>query len=188
MPRLDLAVIAILDVEASSLRRGQSYPIEIGWCLADTGTAESHLIAPLPAWPDWGPEAEAVHGKARQRLLDHSSPALNVAIRTREAFHGRTIYADGPTDQAWLHRLFHDVDRLPAPQLQPFDLLLDAVIRPEVNTPGDWLRLELARAVRQGELIDQADKRANAVAPKTHRAGADARYLCEILFQAMALV
>ena len=45
MPAVALERVALIDCEASSLRE-DSYPIEVGWCLASTGEVESHLIVP----------------------------------------------------------------------------------------------------------------------------------------------
>jgi len=48
---ISLERIALVDCEASSLGP-DSYPIEVGWCLADTARVESYLIAPMAGWSD----------------------------------------------------------------------------------------------------------------------------------------
>jgi len=178
--------IALIDVEASSLGR-DSYPIEVGWCFADTAEVESHLIRPLPDWSDWDVQAEAVHRIGRRELEQHGRAADQVSARMSAALRDRTLWADGSLDQRWINRLFAGAGLL-APEVRPFDQLLDQVVRPEIDGAGDWLARELARATSQGAIIDEAYARAGAIAPKVHRAGPDARYLHEVLRQVMILI
>jgi len=176
--------VALVDCEASSLRQ-ESYPIEIGWCLADTAEVESHLVVPHADWTDWDPEAEAVHGIGRQVLVDQGLPIDVVAKRMRTALRGRMLYADGTWDQRWISRLF-DAAGLPGLTLRPFDELLGSLVSPQMVMGSDWLAEELAR-LKHGATIDEAYARARSAAPPTHRAGADARYLCEVLLQTIEL-
>jgi hypothetical protein len=182
---ISLERIALVDCEASSLGPA-GYPIEVGWCLADTVRVESHLIAPTDGWSDWDPAAEAVHGISRQVLADQGRPIAEVARRMRDALEGRDLYADGTRDQGWIDRLF-DAASLPSLVLQHFDRLLDAVVKPELEASNDWLAKELARLSEQGPIVDEAYARARLVAAPTHRAGDDARHLCEVLRQALSL-
>lgn len=65
--RLASAVNApILDIEASSFGAG-SYPIEVGWVLAD-GRSRRALIRPRAGRTRWNPRAEAWHGIGRETL------------------------------------------------------------------------------------------------------------------------
>lgn len=184
---IDLGRVALVDVEASSLGR-DSYPIEVGWCFAETGEVESHLIIPHPDWLDWDPGAQEAHGLSRSVLFERGEPGPSVARRLVTALAGFTVYSDSEMDQRWLRRLC-DAVGVPTPAVQPFDALLDAVVRPEPEGgAGDWLVHELARATGQGAIIDEAYARAGAIAPKVHRAGPDARHLQEVLSQVLALM
>src|SRR5579871_318203 len=172
MPAVALEHVALIDCEASSLRE-DSYPIEVGWCLASTGEVESHLIVPHEGWHDWDAEAEAVHGIGRRTLLEEGLTVGTVAQRMREALGGLALYADGTRDQRWIDRLF-DAAGLPSLTLGHFDELLDAIVGSEMGSSGGWLPRELARARDQSAVIDEAYARARLSAPPTHRAGADA--------------
>ena len=56
------AITALIDLEASGLG-AESYPIELGWALPDTGAVGAVLIAPPDAWTsrDWDPEIGRAH-------------------------------------------------------------------------------------------------------------------------------
>ena len=96
--------IAFLDFEASSLGKA-SYPIEVAWVLAD-GTGESFLIRPAPAWTDWAPEAEAVHGIPRARLVREGVPHDWVALHMLTTLRDVPLHASAPSwDGQWLSRL-----------------------------------------------------------------------------------
>lgn len=177
--------IAFFDCEASSLGK-DSYPIEIGWCLADTGAVASCLIAPADGWTDWDPEAERVHGITHATLRTDGISPPEAAERLCRAVRGRTLYADSFRDVEWLHKLC-DLARVQAPAIKPFDRLLEIVVRSEVDAPGDALARDLARAELQGELIDAAYSHALRTAPKTHRAGQDARHLHVVFEQVLRL-
>jgi hypothetical protein len=95
-------VIAIIDVEASSLFNG--YPIEIGWARAD-GKFGAYLLKPEPEWLElnWDPAAETVHGLsqalcAEQGMSAHDAvEAMNLDLADCESF------SDAPgTDWRWL--------------------------------------------------------------------------------------
>jgi hypothetical protein len=93
-----------LDFEASSLA-DHSYPIEVAWVFED-GRSESHLIAPAPDWTDWDPQAEAIHGIARQTLIDDGAPHDFAANRMVEALTGHVLHASAPSwDGKWLSAL-----------------------------------------------------------------------------------
>jgi hypothetical protein len=90
-----------LDFEASSLG-DDSYPIEVGWA-AEDGACEAHLIRPAPAWTDWDPMAEAVHGLTRERLFAEGEPHDQVARRALEALAGHEVFVSAPSwDGKWM--------------------------------------------------------------------------------------
>jgi hypothetical protein len=99
-----LSRIAFLDFEASSLAK-TSYPIEVAWVFPD-GASESFLIRPAPGWTDWAPEAEAVHGLARERVVREGVAHDWVALHMLTALRDVTLYASAPSwDGQWLSRL-----------------------------------------------------------------------------------
>lgn len=93
-----------LDFEASSLAKA-GYPIEIAWVFED-GTAETHLLRPLPAWTDWDPRAEAVHHISREQLLTEGEPVDAIVHLMLERLAGHALYASSPSwDGKWLSLL-----------------------------------------------------------------------------------
>jgi hypothetical protein len=123
----------------------------------------------------------------REQLVREGHDAVDVANRMLEALRGRDLFADSSLDRGWISLLFHRAE-LPAPEIQPFDRLLDAVVRPDLaSARGDWLAQALVRAKVQGAVIDRAYAHALSVAPKQHRAGADANHLYDVLRQALLL-
>jgi hypothetical protein len=184
---VNLATIAFVDCEASGFGP-DSYPIEIGWCLPDTGAANngSCLIVPAPSWTDWDLEAERVHQISRYVLQAGGLSASRAADKLLEATHGRALFADGPHDSAWIGRLFDAAGR-PAPIVNSFDRLLDAVVRPDAGLAVDPAMQELTRSDLQRKLIDAAHAYGNWCAPRTHRAARDAYYLFEVFKRALMI-
>lgn len=157
-----------LDFEASSLA-DKSYPIEIAWVFQD-GRSESHLIAPAPAWQDWDPRAEAIHGISRATLAAAGEPHDAVAHRMVEALTGHDLFASAPSwDGKWLSVLLR-ASGLPRHLLRLRDT--DEALRETVT--------EILRsALPTGELDHEVDDiviRAGGAKPDhpAHRALADA--------------
>lgn len=99
------AVPITLDVEASGFGRG-SYPIEIGLAWAD-GSTTAYLIHPAADWTHWDPQAEAVHGISRARLLGEGRSVLEVAALLNGQLAGNRVYSDAWSfDTSWVARLF----------------------------------------------------------------------------------
>lgn len=114
---------AIIDVEASGFGRG-SYPIEIGFVLADQ---RSHcmLIKPQPQWIRWDVSAEHLHGIQRAQLQQFGVDIKTVALLLNETLRGMTLYSDAwGNDQTWLALLFDCADIVPAFKLQTLRALL----------------------------------------------------------------
>ncbi len=150
---------AFIDFEASGLGF-QSWPIEVGWALPD-GAAQSALIRPVDHWPDsgWDPAAEALHGISRQSLEqdDFALPVEVVCKRLTAALSAYEVFSDAPDwDGFWLGRLYAAIDEKP-----PFKLLDFSLLMPPLD------------ADPREELFVRAD----ALAPRQHRAGADALHL-----------
>lgn len=146
----------ILDVEASGFGRG-SYPIEIGFVLADQ---RSHcmLIKPQPEWLRWDASAERLHGIQRVQLQKYGIDAHKAAQLLNDNLRGLTVYSDAwGNDQSWLALLFDSADMQPAFKLQTLRQLLS---EPQLEI---WQRTKIA--------VDRE------LALGRHRASNDARIL-----------
>src|SRR5215831_9648548 len=86
--------IAFLDCEASSVDEHHSYPIEVGWCFAESCKAESHLILPHPDWLDWDPQSQELHGLSRKILFEKGEPGPLVARRLIALLADAVVYSD----------------------------------------------------------------------------------------------
>lgn len=146
----------VLDIEASGFGRA-SYPIEVGWVLAD-GRARCRLVRPAPHWTHWDDSAERLHHIDRATLLAHGLPVDEVAAQLNDDLAGQTVYCDGwAHDYPWLAALFEESGRLARFRLEPAARLLD---------DAALARLPDLRAAALGELGVQR-----------HRASNDARAL-----------
>ena len=113
-----------MDIEASGFGR-HSYPIEVGYVTPD-GQARCTLVRPPAHWTHWDPQAEQVHGIARQTLLTHGRPAAEVAQGLNDELGGLTVYCDGwAHDYAWLALLFDEAGLVPAFKLESVNVMLD---------------------------------------------------------------
>jgi hypothetical protein len=112
-PHADTIAPACLDMEASGFGR-DSYPIEIGFVLAD-GRSYCTLIRPAPDWTHWDPAAEHLHGITRETVVKHGRDIGEVAAQLNRLLRGLTLYCDGwAHDYAWLNKLFDAADAVPA--------------------------------------------------------------------------
>jgi hypothetical protein len=148
---------AFIDLEASGLG-ARSWPVEIGWAFAD-GTADSFLVRPDPSWTDdaWDRRAESLHGISREILEREGIDARDACLRLNAALGGVKVFSDAPDwDGFWLFRLFSASGVRQAFQIQDFGRL----VRPLAGVREEAL---LARAAR--------------IAPRRHRAKADALHL-----------
>lgn len=113
----------MLDIEASGFGRN-SYPIEIGFALAD-GHCVCTLVRPEPDWTHWDDNAERVHRIPRQLLLQRGRPALEVAQLLNQHLQGQTVYSDGwANDYSWLAAVFEAAGINPAFKLDSLRALL----------------------------------------------------------------
>ncbi len=158
---------AIMDVEASGFGR-DSYPIEIGYVLAD-GTGFCTLIRPAPHWTHWDPLAEQAHHIDRAMLLRHGRPVDVVARLLNDQLEGRTVYSDGwGHDYSWLAALFDVAQVLPRFRI---DSLRGQLSEPELR---DWhatkqrvsqeIGLQRHRASADAWLLQQTVARLRSVA------------------------
>lgn len=122
----DPGSVVFVDLEASGLVPG-SYPVEVGWarprvlpwgrCDIEVG---SLLVRPEPGWlasGAWDPDAERLHGLAREVLLRDGLPAEAACDRLDREFCGCLVVTDtggGSTDDMWLAVLYKAARREPA--------------------------------------------------------------------------
>jgi len=100
-------VPAVIDVEASGFGAG-SYPIEVGVVLP-SGRSHCFLVRPVDGWSHWDPQAEAVHGIAREILMARGTEIEEVARNLNEILGGQTVYSDAwGHDRSWLALLFDE--------------------------------------------------------------------------------
>lgn len=114
----------ILDIEASGLGRG-SYPIEVGYVLAD-GRSQCCLIKPLDDWQKWDKAAEKLHGISRAQLFLRGIDVVAAAELLNRELGGLTVYSDAwGNDQSWLALLFDCAERVQGFRIAALRELLD---------------------------------------------------------------
>jgi len=140
------------DCEASDL---EGYPIEIGWAFTDleigTIVSESHLIRPPEDWPvkaSWDRAAERLHGITLAQLWRDGRPTWEVARRMNTVLDGRELFSDALQDETWLRLLFDAAGPDPTFTIR--------------RTDATYARAKALAA---------------ELAPRRHRAEADARHL-----------
>ena len=163
-----------LDFEASSLA-ADSYPIEVGWVMED-GSAEDHLIRPAPAWTDWDPMAEAIHGLSREVLLARGEPHEEVASRMMQVLAAHEVFASAPSwDGKWLSVLLRAAGyprhALRLRDTEEAGLETAAEILAPGREPGE-VAVTAIRVLRE--------TRERLARPPAHRALADARREFEV--------
>lgn len=110
----------ILDFEASGFG-GQSFPIEVGFCLANDERF-CCLIKPDSNWRYWDQNAEAVHGISQAQLQEHGHCPADVCLRLNELLNARTLYSDAwVVDKAWLNKLYEAAQMQPSFQLRAIE-------------------------------------------------------------------
>ena len=146
----------VIDVEASGLGPG-SYPIEVGFVLAD-GTTHCTLIKPLGEWTHWSREAETLHGISRQVLENTGRNPEDVALFLNQHLQGKTIYSDAwGQDSCWLGMLFDCVGLWPAFKVDT----IRALLREEQVAYWQQARAQVLKELKL----------------RRHRASADARII-----------
>lgn len=185
--------IAFVDVEASGLIEG-GFPIEIGWVDRE-GHGESHLIRPAPGWTAWSWEAEKVHGISCQQLEREGEPYGEVARRVIAALGSATVYSDAPEfDGPWIRMLLDvagvgadlalvDAEEALSLATRPLNALITS---PPKSLKRIWQSYEVSKL--GSKILNAAFNHAEAVAPRTHRALADARHLWTIWYEIERLV
>lgn len=150
--------LAFIDFEASGLGP-KSWPIEVGWAFSDDGGGQSLLISPSPDWSMdfWDKSAERLHGISPKMLSELGISVAAAADRISAALARCAVYSDAPDwDGFWLLRLYDAAGRRRDFEILDFAAAAPAMTESEKRT-----------------LIARAD----AVAPRRHRAGDDALHL-----------
>ena len=149
---------AVLDIEASGLGR-ESYPVEIGFVLAD-GQTYCSLIRPAPDWTHWDPEAERMHRITQETVQRHGREVTEVATQLNERLNGLTLYCDGfVQDYVWLGVLFEAADMTPTFKLDNLRALLTEqeaafwnVVKKQITTE---MRLQRHRASSDAKILQR---------------------------------
>lgn len=112
----------VLDFEASGFGH-QSYPIEVGYSLAD-GQRFCTLIRPVADWNYWDPCAQALHGITRELLMDVGMDVASTCRELNQRLAGRTLYSDAwVVDKVWFDRLFYAGKTTPRFHLSPIEII-----------------------------------------------------------------
>jgi hypothetical protein len=158
------------DCEASGL---DGLPIEIGWAFVDSNNAiqsEGHLIKAPPSWNlarVWDPQAEALHGITPVQLAALGELPFRIVRRMNDALAGRELFSDSPMDETWLMRMFDEAGDHPAFIIRRTDA---NVLIAEHATQFGW----------EGRSLERVRDEALQLAPRMHRAEADARHLAQL--------
>lgn len=144
---------AFIDLEASGLS-DKSWPIEVGWGFAE-GAPRTLLIRPHETWrrSAWDPKAEDLHGVSIAELERDGTEPKEVCRILNAALDGVTVYSDAlDWDGFWLYRLYSVGGVKPSFTLRDFSYAMNAL---------------------PPERIESVIARADAEAPRRHRAGPD---------------
>ena len=142
----------------------------------EDGSAEDHLIRPAPAWTDWDPAAEAIHGISREVLLTCGEPLDQVAGRMMRVLAAHEVFASAPSwDGKWLSVLLRAAGyprhALRLRDTEAANLETAAEILAPGREPGE-VAVAAIRILRES--------RERLARPPAHRALADARQEFEV--------
>jgi hypothetical protein len=169
--------LAFIDVEATSLGARAIPSRSAGAWVTPVTWGASSFVRLVPLRHGIGTPLQQVHGIGHLTLLRDGQNSGPAARQFAEATKGRRFFADSKMDGWWMRRLFKTAKLTPPPTVEDFRKLLNVIVRPEPTViNGDPIALGLARADRQGALVDRAYQSARRTAPTRHRAG-DARHL-----------
>lgn len=159
---------AVLDIEASGFGR-DSYPIEIGYVLPDGG-GYCTLIRPEAHWIHWDPQAQQLHGIARDTLLRHGRSTLDIARHMNQTLRGQTVYSDGwANDYSWIGALFDAAGLTPSFHIDNLRALLsdsEAALWHQIKAQvAGELNLRRHRASADARLLQMTLRRVHATAP-----------------------
>lgn len=139
---MDPQTPAVIDLEASGLGRG-SYPIEVGYVLAD-GTSFCSLVKPQDEWQHWDSSAQALHGIQRKHLFERGREVLDLAQSLNQALAGLTLYSDAwGQDNSWLMALYQAAGIWPNFKLQSIRYIISEQQLPFWHQAKDQVIAEL---------------------------------------------
>jgi DNA polymerase III epsilon subunit-like protein len=154
-----------IDLEASGLH-ANSFPVEVGWA-APFGACQAFRVRPTAEWlsTPWDPKAEKVHGISREELLAAGEPAASVLEKLKGVAADRRLYSDDVGhDERWLKMLIQAAGAEPSEELKLWC--------------ANILFRDLAAQRRRD--LKSVKRDAERVAPATHRADTDARFLATV--------
>ena len=113
----------------------------------------------------WDPDAEKLHGISLEQLHEQGRQPFEVARRMNDVLAGRELFSDAPADdERWLRIIFDEAGLDPAFTVR--------------RTHADVLIAQLAAKLGWDSASYEAAKaETDRIAPRTHRAEADARHL-----------
>jgi hypothetical protein len=159
------------DCEASAL---DGYPIEIGWAYiaedTETIVSEGYLVRPTSNWErhgHWDHRAEALHGITPEQLSVQGRSPSEIAQQMNRVLANRELFSDSELDEAWLRKIFDEAGLDPAFTIRRFDAIRLIV------------QFAAGRGVTKGRFAS-AQREAQSLAPRTHRAEPDARHLATL--------
>lgn len=167
-PSPGTALPTVLDIEASGFGR-DSYPIEIGFVLPDGG-GYCTLVRPEAHWIHWDPQAQQLHGIARDTLLRHGRSVHDIARHLNQTLRGQTVYSDGwANDYSWIGALFDAAGLTPSFHIDNLRALLndhEAALWHQIKAQvAGELNLRRHRASADARLLQMTLRRVHATAP-----------------------
>jgi hypothetical protein len=165
-------------------------PIEIGWAFVDEATgliqSESHLVKPPAHWDlaaVWDPDAQKLHKITRQQLISEGRSPSEIVGRMNEVLAGRELFADAPVDdERWLFMIWEQTG---VPAFTNAIVLVEPTFTIHRTHAHALLQQLAADKGWNAARYEAAMNAANQLAPRTHRAEADARNLA-VLWQIIA--
>jgi hypothetical protein len=178
-PEPGRAGILFFDITVSGLDE-RGFPVEIGWVGVD-GAGNSVLIRPQRHWTYWSCKAEQMHRISREMLASAGMPAAEAAQLVADTIRDRIVYTGAPEwDRHWLRMLLAEGDAWPDYALRGTDHAMFLALAPLAKAfplqGGDAARrAQEKRLARIGRaILARARDHADRVAPRTHRAFANA--------------
>jgi len=147
--------------------------------------SEGHSVKPPPTrdlGPVWDPDAEKLHKITREELYAHGRAPVEIADRMNRTLRGRELYSDHPLDdERWWFEIWKASG---ARAFTTGDTEAICMIEPtfklrQVNAENLIARLAVKRGCDAAG-YEAAKAKAARIAPKKHRAEADARHLAAL--------
>lgn len=110
---IDVKDLIVIDCEASSLHKHDSYPIEVGVAMAKDSF--DCLIKPVAIWHDWDKKSEEIHGISQATLLNEGLDIITVVEMLNSRLNGKTLISDNEAyENMWINRLYKAAGYIPS--------------------------------------------------------------------------